>query len=165
MCFRYFLSIPFCFSFLECCLQLTKWVWPTIWKTDLHNRTKATNWLYFLEGYPLGKNKSMLPSSHKRMKNVWGEMSCLVNFPQWLGPLLNCCDVPLVVPNCNVALQLRRQLSQEKYLRESLEKSGSAMLLRIQEMGSTVEVERKQVERFFSLLIYIKEVKPKEKRW
>ncbi|KAF6361200.1 coiled-coil domain containing 150 [Rhinolophus ferrumequinum] len=42
--------------------------------------------------------------------------------------------------------ELRRQLSQEKYLRESLEKSGSAMLLRIQEMGSTVEVERKQVQ-------------------
>ncbi|XP_019491139.1 PREDICTED: coiled-coil domain-containing protein 150 isoform X1 [Hipposideros armiger] len=42
--------------------------------------------------------------------------------------------------------ELRRQLSQEKYLRESLEKSGSAMLLRIQEMGSTVEVEQKQVQ-------------------
>nr|XP_031533918.1 coiled-coil domain-containing protein 150 isoform X3 [Vicugna pacos] len=42
--------------------------------------------------------------------------------------------------------ELRRQLSQEKHLRESLEKSGSAMLLKIQEMGSTVEVERKQVQ-------------------
>ncbi|XP_039700248.1 coiled-coil domain-containing protein 150 isoform X8 [Pteropus medius] len=42
--------------------------------------------------------------------------------------------------------ELRRQLSQEQYLRESLEKSGSTMLLRIQEMGSTVEVERKQVQ-------------------
>ncbi|XP_058520744.1 coiled-coil domain-containing protein 150 isoform X3 [Ochotona princeps] len=41
--------------------------------------------------------------------------------------------------------ELRRQLAQEKHLRESLEKSGSAMLLKIQEMGSTVEVERKQV--------------------
>ncbi|XP_065786985.1 coiled-coil domain-containing protein 150 isoform X1 [Muntiacus reevesi] len=41
--------------------------------------------------------------------------------------------------------ELRRQLSQEKHLRESLEKSGSALLLRIQEMESTVEVERKQV--------------------
>ncbi|XP_054422660.1 coiled-coil domain-containing protein 150 [Pteronotus mesoamericanus] len=42
--------------------------------------------------------------------------------------------------------ELRRQLSQEKFLRDSLEKSGSAMLLRIQEMGSTVEEERKQVQ-------------------
>ncbi|XP_070437826.1 coiled-coil domain-containing protein 150 isoform X6 [Equus przewalskii] len=42
--------------------------------------------------------------------------------------------------------ELRRQLSQEKHLRECLEKSGSAMLLKIQEMGSTVEVERKQVQ-------------------
>ncbi|XP_045054429.2 coiled-coil domain-containing protein 150 isoform X1 [Desmodus rotundus] len=42
--------------------------------------------------------------------------------------------------------ELRTQLSQEKYLRDSLEKSGSAMLLRIQEMGSTVEEERKQVQ-------------------
>ncbi|XP_055254183.1 coiled-coil domain-containing protein 150 isoform X1 [Moschus berezovskii] len=42
--------------------------------------------------------------------------------------------------------ELRRQLSQEKHLRESLEKSGSALLLRIQEMESTVEVERKQVQ-------------------
>ncbi|XP_014439393.1 coiled-coil domain-containing protein 150 isoform X2 [Tupaia chinensis] len=41
--------------------------------------------------------------------------------------------------------ELRRQLAQEKHLRESLEKSGSAMLFKIQEMGSTVEVERKQV--------------------
>ncbi|XP_061005080.1 coiled-coil domain-containing protein 150 isoform X1 [Dama dama] len=41
--------------------------------------------------------------------------------------------------------ELRRQLSQERHLRESLEKSGSALLLRIQEMESTVEVERKQV--------------------
>ncbi|XP_060033517.1 coiled-coil domain-containing protein 150 isoform X1 [Erinaceus europaeus] len=41
--------------------------------------------------------------------------------------------------------ELRRQLSQEKHLRESLEKSGSAMLLKIQEMESTVEAERKQV--------------------
>ncbi|KAI4574858.1 hypothetical protein MJT46_004137 [Ovis ammon polii x Ovis aries] len=40
--------------------------------------------------------------------------------------------------------ELRRQLSQEKHLRESLEKSGSALLLRIQEMEATVEVERKQ---------------------
>ncbi|XP_068399946.1 coiled-coil domain-containing protein 150 isoform X1 [Eschrichtius robustus] len=48
--------------------------------------------------------------------------------------------------------ELRRQLSQEKHLRESLEKSGSAMLLKIQEMGSTMEMERKQVERF-SLLV------------
>ncbi|DAA32572.1 TPA: hypothetical protein BOS_1990 [Bos taurus] len=42
--------------------------------------------------------------------------------------------------------ELRRQLSQEKHLRESLEKSGSALLLRIQEMEATVEVERKQVQ-------------------
>ncbi|XP_036899612.1 coiled-coil domain-containing protein 150 isoform X1 [Sturnira hondurensis] len=42
--------------------------------------------------------------------------------------------------------ELRTQLSQEKYLRDSLEKSGSAMLLKIQEMGSTVEEERKQVQ-------------------
>ncbi|XP_057406631.1 coiled-coil domain-containing protein 150 isoform X8 [Balaenoptera acutorostrata] len=42
--------------------------------------------------------------------------------------------------------ELRRQLSQEKHLRESLEKSGSALLLKIQEMGSTVEMERKQVQ-------------------
>ncbi|XP_012901172.1 coiled-coil domain-containing protein 150 isoform X5 [Mustela putorius furo] len=42
--------------------------------------------------------------------------------------------------------ELRRQLSQEKYLRESLEKSASAMLFKIQEMESTVEVERKQVQ-------------------
>ncbi|XP_013966499.3 coiled-coil domain-containing protein 150 isoform X1 [Canis lupus familiaris] len=42
--------------------------------------------------------------------------------------------------------ELRRQLSQEKHLRESLEKSGSAMLFKIQEMESTVEVERKQVQ-------------------
>ncbi|XP_012581477.1 PREDICTED: coiled-coil domain-containing protein 150 [Condylura cristata] len=42
--------------------------------------------------------------------------------------------------------ELRRQLSQEKHLRESLEKSGSAMLLKIQEMGSAVEGERKQVQ-------------------
>nr|KAF6449786.1 coiled-coil domain containing 150 [Molossus molossus] len=42
--------------------------------------------------------------------------------------------------------ELRKQLSQEKYLRESLEESGSAMLLKIQEMGSTVEAERKQVQ-------------------
>ncbi|KAM9664780.1 LOW QUALITY PROTEIN: coiled-coil domain-containing protein 150 [Trichechus inunguis] len=42
--------------------------------------------------------------------------------------------------------ELRRQLSQEKHLRESLEKSGSDMLLKIQEMESTVEVERKQVQ-------------------
>ncbi|XP_043433306.1 coiled-coil domain-containing protein 150 isoform X1 [Prionailurus bengalensis] len=42
--------------------------------------------------------------------------------------------------------ELRRQLSQEKNLRESLEKSGSAMLFKIQEMESTVEVERKQVQ-------------------
>ncbi|XP_063115549.1 coiled-coil domain-containing protein 150 isoform X3 [Cavia porcellus] len=41
--------------------------------------------------------------------------------------------------------ELRRQLAQEKHFRESLEKSGSAMLHRIQEMGSAVEVERKQV--------------------
>ncbi|ELR52454.1 Coiled-coil domain-containing protein 150, partial [Bos mutus] len=41
--------------------------------------------------------------------------------------------------------EVRRQLSQEKHLRESLEKSGSALLLRIQEMEATVEVERKQV--------------------
>ncbi|XP_063115552.1 coiled-coil domain-containing protein 150 isoform X5 [Cavia porcellus] len=41
--------------------------------------------------------------------------------------------------------KLRRQLAQEKHFRESLEKSGSAMLHRIQEMGSAVEVERKQV--------------------
>ncbi|KAM6174707.1 LOW QUALITY PROTEIN: coiled-coil domain-containing protein 150 [Erethizon dorsatum] len=41
--------------------------------------------------------------------------------------------------------ELRRQLAQEKHFRESLEKSGSAMLLKMQEMGSTVEVERKQV--------------------
>uniref|UniRef100_A0A8D1XSG9 Coiled-coil domain containing 150 n=1 Tax=Sus scrofa TaxID=9823 RepID=A0A8D1XSG9_PIG len=40
--------------------------------------------------------------------------------------------------------ELRRQLSQEKHLRETLEKSGSAMLLKIQEMASTVEMERKQ---------------------
>ncbi|MBZ3874409.1 Coiled-coil domain-containing protein 150 [Sciurus carolinensis] len=40
--------------------------------------------------------------------------------------------------------ELRRQLAQEKHFRESLEKSGSAMLLKIQEMGSTVEEERKQ---------------------
>ncbi|KAM6178381.1 coiled-coil domain-containing protein 150 [Rhynchocyon petersi] len=42
--------------------------------------------------------------------------------------------------------ELRRQLSQEKHLRESLEKSGSAMLLKIQEMESAVEEERKQVQ-------------------
>ncbi|XP_037705361.1 coiled-coil domain-containing protein 150 isoform X2 [Choloepus didactylus] len=42
--------------------------------------------------------------------------------------------------------ELRRQLAQEKHLRESFEKSGSAMLLKIQEMESTVEVERKQVQ-------------------
>ncbi|XP_020930568.1 coiled-coil domain-containing protein 150 isoform X1 [Sus scrofa] len=42
--------------------------------------------------------------------------------------------------------ELRRQLSQEKHLRETLEKSGSAMLLKIQEMASTVEMERKQVQ-------------------
>ncbi|XP_045662332.1 coiled-coil domain-containing protein 150 [Ursus americanus] len=42
--------------------------------------------------------------------------------------------------------ELRRQLSQEKHLRESLEKSASAMLFKIQEMESTVEVERKQVQ-------------------
>ncbi|XP_016074250.1 PREDICTED: coiled-coil domain-containing protein 150 [Miniopterus natalensis] len=42
--------------------------------------------------------------------------------------------------------ELKRQLSQEKCLRDSLEKSGSAMLLKIQEMGSAVEVERKQVQ-------------------
>ncbi|XP_008067667.1 coiled-coil domain-containing protein 150 [Carlito syrichta] len=42
--------------------------------------------------------------------------------------------------------ELRRQLAQERYLRESLEKSGSAMLLKIQEMGSAVEVEHKQVQ-------------------
>ncbi|KAM5280152.1 coiled-coil domain-containing protein 150 [Ctenodactylus gundi] len=41
--------------------------------------------------------------------------------------------------------ELRRQLAQEKHFRESLEKSGSVMLLKIQEMGSTVEAERKQV--------------------
>lgn len=58
--------------------------------------------------------------------------------------------------------ELRRQLSQEKHLRETLEKSGSAMLLKIQEMASTVEMERKQVERF-SLLVYLGEVKPKRK--
>ncbi|XP_045414927.1 coiled-coil domain-containing protein 150 isoform X2 [Lemur catta] len=46
----------------------------------------------------------------------------------------------------NVKIQeLRRQLAQERHLRESLEKSGSAMLLKIREMESTVEVERKQV--------------------
>ncbi|XP_077601912.1 coiled-coil domain-containing protein 150 isoform X1 [Crocuta crocuta] len=42
--------------------------------------------------------------------------------------------------------ELRKQLSQEKDLRESLEKSGSAMLCKIKEMESTVEVERKQVQ-------------------
>ncbi|XP_006862077.1 PREDICTED: coiled-coil domain-containing protein 150 [Chrysochloris asiatica] len=41
--------------------------------------------------------------------------------------------------------ELRRQLSQEKHLRESLEQSGTAMLLKIQAMESTVEAERKQV--------------------
>ncbi|ELK27732.1 Coiled-coil domain-containing protein 150, partial [Myotis davidii] len=42
--------------------------------------------------------------------------------------------------------ELRRQLSQEKCRRTSLESSGSAMLLQIQEMGAAVEVERKQVQ-------------------
>uniref|UniRef100_A0A673TNT3 Coiled-coil domain containing 150 n=1 Tax=Suricata suricatta TaxID=37032 RepID=A0A673TNT3_SURSU len=41
--------------------------------------------------------------------------------------------------------ELRRQLSQEKSLRDSLEESSSAMLCKIKEMESTVEVERKQV--------------------
>uniref|UniRef100_A0A8C0VWY3 Coiled-coil domain-containing protein 150 n=1 Tax=Castor canadensis TaxID=51338 RepID=A0A8C0VWY3_CASCN len=41
--------------------------------------------------------------------------------------------------------ELRRQLAQEKYLKESLEKSGSAMLFKIQELESTVEAEQKQV--------------------
>lgn len=40
--------------------------------------------------------------------------------------------------------ELRRQLSQEKCLRNSLENSGSAMLLKIQAMGTAVEAERKQ---------------------
>ncbi|KAK7832145.1 hypothetical protein U0070_015292 [Myodes glareolus] len=43
------------------------------------------------------------------------------------------------------AYLLRRQLAQEKHFRESLEKSASSMLLKIQEMGSAVEAERKQV--------------------
>ncbi|KAM8788749.1 LOW QUALITY PROTEIN: coiled-coil domain-containing protein 150 [Rhynchonycteris naso] len=47
----------------------------------------------------------------------------------------------------NLKIQaLRRQLSLEKLLRDCLEKSESAMLLKMQEMGSTVEVERKQVQ-------------------
>ncbi|KAF3824264.1 hypothetical protein GH733_008549 [Mirounga leonina] len=47
--------------------------------------------------------------------------------------------------------ELRRQLSQEKHLKESLEKSASTMLFKIQEMESTVEVERKQnVQRSFN---------------
>ncbi|XP_032494542.1 coiled-coil domain-containing protein 150 isoform X2 [Phocoena sinus] len=40
--------------------------------------------------------------------------------------------------------ELRRRLSEEKHLRESLEKPGSGVLLKIQEMGSTVKVEQKQ---------------------
>nr|XP_012632421.1 coiled-coil domain-containing protein 150 isoform X4 [Microcebus murinus] len=42
--------------------------------------------------------------------------------------------------------ELRRQVAQERHLRETLEKSGSAMLLKIREMESTVEMERKQVQ-------------------
>ncbi|XP_052047793.1 coiled-coil domain-containing protein 150 [Apodemus sylvaticus] len=41
--------------------------------------------------------------------------------------------------------ELRRQLDQEKHVRESLEKSASSMLLKVQEMGSVVEAERQQV--------------------
>ncbi|GAB1284965.1 Coiled-coil domain-containing protein 150 [Apodemus speciosus] len=41
--------------------------------------------------------------------------------------------------------ELRRQLDQEKHVRESLEKSASSMLLKVQEMGSMVEAERQQV--------------------
>ncbi|XP_051841930.1 coiled-coil domain-containing protein 150 [Antechinus flavipes] len=42
--------------------------------------------------------------------------------------------------------QLREQLSQEKNLRESLEKSQAAMLCRVQDMETTVELEREQVK-------------------
>ncbi|XP_066088643.1 coiled-coil domain-containing protein 150-like [Saccopteryx bilineata] len=52
-------------------------------------------------------------------------------------------------PKCKTNLKiqaLKRQLSLEKLLRYCLEKSESVMLLQIQEMGSTVEVERKQVQ-------------------
>lgn len=61
--------------------------------------------------------------------------------------------VSIGLPNFSVALQLRRQLAQEKHFRESLEKSASSMLLKIQEMGSTVEAERKQVEICFPCLL------------
>ncbi|XP_074158908.1 coiled-coil domain-containing protein 150 [Sminthopsis crassicaudata] len=42
--------------------------------------------------------------------------------------------------------QLREQLSQEKNLRESLEESQAAMLCRVQDMETTVELEREQVK-------------------
>ncbi|XP_072468842.1 coiled-coil domain-containing protein 150 isoform X4 [Notamacropus eugenii] len=42
--------------------------------------------------------------------------------------------------------ELREQLSQEKNLRESLEKSQEAMLCRVQDMETTVELEREQVK-------------------
>ncbi|XP_072468856.1 coiled-coil domain-containing protein 150 isoform X15 [Notamacropus eugenii] len=42
--------------------------------------------------------------------------------------------------------KLREQLSQEKNLRESLEKSQEAMLCRVQDMETTVELEREQVK-------------------
>ncbi|XP_031223353.1 coiled-coil domain-containing protein 150 isoform X3 [Mastomys coucha] len=44
----------------------------------------------------------------------------------------------------NLKIQ-ERQLAQEKHVRESLEKSASSMLLKVQEMGSVVEAERQQV--------------------
>ncbi|XP_068926266.1 coiled-coil domain-containing protein 150 [Petaurus breviceps papuanus] len=42
--------------------------------------------------------------------------------------------------------KLREQLSQEKNLRESLEESQEAMLCRVQDMETTVELEQKQVK-------------------
>nr|XP_020849288.1 coiled-coil domain-containing protein 150 isoform X4 [Phascolarctos cinereus] len=44
------------------------------------------------------------------------------------------------------ATKLREQLSQEKNLRESLEESQEAMLCRVQDMETTVELEREQVK-------------------
>ncbi|XP_043851747.1 coiled-coil domain-containing protein 150 [Dromiciops gliroides] len=44
------------------------------------------------------------------------------------------------------ATELREQISQEKNLRESLEESQAAMLCRVQDMETTVELEREQVK-------------------
>lgn len=67
-CVCWYLLVTLCFSSAD-----ANESWPAIWETDLHCGTRATNLtLYFLDSYPLGRNKSMFLHSHKLMKSVWG---------------------------------------------------------------------------------------------